>query len=108
MVITSALLYTPQGALVKHPINIFAEYHHGYWTVDNVQNDPQLTAALKQAMKWQAYALANSNAMDGYSSSTRVETVRTFYDNALTAVEVVFALLTVGCIVMYVRSRKKA
>ncbi len=82
--------------------------YYGYWTVDNVQNDPQLTAALKQAMKWQAYALANSNAMDGYSSSTRVETVRTFYDNALTAVEVVFALLTVGCIVMYVRSRKKA
>ena len=82
--------------------------YYGYWTVENVQNDPQLTAALKQAMKWQAYALANSNAMDGYSSSTRVETVRTFYDNALTAVEVVFALLTVGCIVMYVRSRKKS
>ena len=47
-------------------------YYNG-WTVENVQNDPELTAALKQAMTWQAYALANSNAMDGYASTTRLE-----------------------------------
>ncbi len=81
--------------------------YYSYWTVANVQDDPELTAALKQAMKWQAYALANSNAMDGYSSNTRVESVRTWYDNALTAVEVVFAVLTVLSAVMYFRSRSK-
>ena len=81
--------------------------YYTYWTVANVQNDPELTAALKQAMTWQAYALANSNAMDGYSTGTRVESVRTWYDNALTAVEVIFALLTVLTVVMYFRSRKE-
>jgi len=75
--------------------------------VENVQNDPELTAALKQAMTWQAYALANSNAMDGYASSTRIESVRTWYDNALTAVAVVFALLTLLNVVMYFKARKK-
>ena len=82
--------------------------YYGYWTVENVKNDPELTAALKQAMKWQAYALANSNAMDGYSTNTRVENVRTWYDNALTGVEIAFAVLTVLCAVMYVRSRKES
>ena len=82
--------------------------YYSYWTVENVQKDPELTAALKQAMKWQAYALANSNAMDGYSTNTRVESVRTWYDNALTGVEIAFAVLTVLCVVMYVRSRKQS
>ena len=77
------------------------------WTVDNVKDDPTLTAALKQAMTWQAYALANSNAMDGYSSSSRLERVSTWYDTALTAASVAFAVLTAGCLAMYVVSRKK-
>ncbi len=81
-------------------------YYAG-WTVDNVKDDPELTAALKQAMTWQAYALANSNAMDGYSASTRIESVRTWYDNALTGAEIVFALLSLCCAVMYVKSRKE-
>ena len=81
--------------------------YYPYWTLENVQNDPELTAALKQAMTWQAYALANSNAMDGYASSTRIEKVRTWYDNALTGVAIVFALLTLLNIVMYFKARKK-
>ncbi|MBR1843209.1 MAG: glycoside hydrolase family 3 C-terminal domain-containing protein [Oscillospiraceae bacterium] len=81
-------------------------YYQG-WTVENVKDDPELTAALKQVMTWQAYALANSNAMDGYSSSTRLETVRTWYDNALTAAWICFAVLTVGSAFMYVKSRKE-
>jgi len=82
-------------------------YYAG-WTVDNVKDDPTLTAALKQAMTWQAYALANSNAMDGYTASTRLESVRTWYDNALTATCVVFGVLTVACAAMYVVARKKS
>lgn len=81
-------------------------YYAG-WTVDNVKNDPTLTAALKQVMTWQAYAIANSNAMDGYTSSTRLESVRTWYDNALTAAAVIFGVLTLGCAAMYVVAGKK-
>lgn len=78
-----------------------------YWTVDNVKNDPVLTAALKQAMTWQAYALANSNALDGYSANTRLVSVRTWYDNMLTALTAIFAVLTLLNIVMYARAGKK-
>lgn len=77
------------------------------WTVENVKDDPELTAALKQVMTWQAYALANSNAMDGYSSTTRLEKVTTWYDTALTVTWIVFAVLTVGSAYMYFASRKK-
>ena len=77
------------------------------WTVENVKDDPELTAALKQAMTWQAYALANSNAMDGYTASTRLESVRTWYDNALTGMIVGFGILTLCCLAMYCLSRKK-
>ena len=80
---------------------------YSYWTLENVQNDPELTAALKQAMTWQAYALANSNAMDGYSPNTYVETIRTWYDDALTYVEIGFGALTLLCVLMYIRSRTK-
>lgn len=80
---------------------------YSYWTVANVQNDPELTAALKQAMTWQAYALANSNAMDGYAATTRIESVRTWYDNMLTGIEVAFAALTVLNVVMYLKASRK-
>ena len=74
---------------------------YSYWTVDNVSQDAQLMAALKQAMLYQAYALANSNAMDGMSSSSHYESVRTWYDNVLTGAEVVFGLLTAYSAVRY-------
>lgn len=78
-----------------------------YWTVENVSQDAELMAALKQAMTWQYYAIANSNALDGLSSNSQLVSVRTWYDNALTAATVVFALLTVLGAAMYVRAGKK-
>lgn len=42
------------------------------WTVENLERDTNLRAALKQAMTWQVYALANSNAMDGVASNSRM------------------------------------
>lgn len=78
-----------------------------YWTVENVSQDAQLMAALKQAMTWQNYAIANSNALDGMSSSSELVSVRTWYDNALTGATVAFGVLTVLCAVMYVRADKK-
>lgn len=78
-----------------------------YWTLDNVGKDAELMQDLKNDMTWQNYALANSNAMDGLNSTSRIEHVRTWYDNALTAAEVVFALLTLAAIAMYIKGSKK-
>ena len=78
-----------------------------YWTLENVSKDAELMQDLKNDMLWQNYALANSNAMDGLNSTSRIEHVRTWYDNALTAAEVVFALLTLAAIAMYLKSTKK-
>ena len=60
------------------------------------------------AMKYQNYALANSNAMDGMASNTKLVSVRTWYDNALTAVQIVFAALTVLAAAMYVLDERKS
>ena len=79
-----------------------------YWTTENVGQDTELMSAIKQAMTWQAYALANSNALDGMASSTRLVSVRTWYDNALVAVQVVFAALTVLAAAMYVLNDRKS
>ena len=78
-----------------------------YWTVENASQDATLLAALKQVMLWQNYALANSNAMDGLSSTSRLVSVRTWYDNALTGVQIAFALLTLAGAAMYIRAAKR-
>ncbi len=80
---------------------------YGYWTVENVGKDARLLTALKQAMTYQAYALANSNAMDGYTPTTHLVTVNTWYDNLILGLQIAFALLTLLGVVMYVRSAKK-
>lgn len=79
-----------------------------YWTVEAVSQDTTMMTALKQAMKYQNYALANSNAMDGMASNTKLVSVRTWYDNALTAVQIVFAALTVLAAALYVLDERKS
>lgn len=81
---------------------------YSYWTLENVSQDETLMAALKQAMTWQNYALANSNAMDGLASSSHMESVRTWYDNAITAAQIAFAALTVLFALLYLRAGKKS
>lgn len=78
-----------------------------YWTEENVGKDAVLLQDLKQAMIWQNYALANSNAMDGLASSSTLIRVNTWYDNLITGLQVTFALLTILNVVMYVRAGKR-
>ena len=78
-----------------------------YWTLQNVKQDYRLQAALKQAMVWQNYALAQSNAMDGLNSTSHLVTVRTSYDNLITGIVIGSALLVLLCALMYVRAAKK-
>ena len=78
-----------------------------YWTVENISRDERLLRALKADMKWQAFALANSNAMDGMSSTSRLVQVRTWYDNLLTGLQIFFAVCTVFNAVMLIRAKRK-
>lgn len=78
-----------------------------YWTEENVGQDATLLQDLKNVMTWQNYALANSNAMDGLASTSELVSVRTWYDNAITGVQIASALLAVCGIVMYVKAGKR-
>lgn len=77
-----------------------------FWTVENLQKDATLKAALKQAMTYQAYALANSSAMDGMASDSRIVRMRTWYDNLLTGLQIGFALMSLLALLGYARSLK--
>ncbi len=65
------------------------------WNEETVGADENLQLALKEAMKMQNFALANSNAMDGLVTGSHLETVNTWYDNLLLALKVIFGILTV-------------
>ena len=80
---------------------------YSYWTLDNVSKDATLMQALKDCMKMQNYAIANSNAMDGLVSNSRLESVRTWYDNLLTVLSVVFGLMIICGIGMYANTARK-
>lgn len=78
-----------------------------YWSVENASQSEELLTDLKQAMLYQNYALANSNAMDGMSTSTHIEKVNTWYDNLITGLRIGFGVLTVLCAAMYLLGLKK-
>lgn len=78
-----------------------------YWTIENVGKDEVMLTALKNTMTWQNYALANSNAMDGLSSSSHIVAVKTWYDYAITAAQIILALLSLGCAALYIKKSKK-
>jgi len=81
---------------------------YSYWTIENVSKDATLLQGIKDCMTYQAYALANSNAMDGYSASSTVVSVKTPYDYALLAAQIVVGALAVLSLVGYVRNSKKS
>lgn len=81
--------------------------YYTYWTKDAVAKDAGLQESLKDDMKQQFYAIANSNAMDGIVASSHLEAVRTWYDNLVTGMEVVFGLLALVGLCMMFRSGRK-
>lgn len=78
-----------------------------YWNVENASQSEELLRDLKQAMLYQNYAIANSNAMDGLSTSTHIEKLNTWYDNLILGLRVGFGALTVLCVAMYLLGLKK-
>ena len=78
-----------------------------YWSVENASKSEELLTDLKQAMLYQNYALANSNAMDGMATTTHIEKLNTWYDNLITGLRIGFGVLTVLCAAMYLLGLKK-
>ena len=78
-----------------------------YWSIENASKSEELLTDLKQAMLYQNYALANSNAMDGMATTTHIEKLNTWYDNLITGLRVGFGVLTVLCAAMYLLGLKK-
>ena len=78
-----------------------------YWSVENASQSEELLTDLKQAMLYQNYALANSNAMDGMATTTHIEKLNTWYDNLITGLRIGFGVLTVLCAAMYLLGLKK-
>lgn len=78
-----------------------------YWTVENVRSDASMIQALKNSMLWQNYAIANSNSMDGIDKTTKIVSVRTWYDNVITATQIIFLIMTIGGIFMLVKANTK-
>ncbi|MDU5263632.1 MAG: glycoside hydrolase family 3 N-terminal domain-containing protein, partial [Clostridium celatum] len=78
-----------------------------YWTVENVSSDASMMQDLKSVMLWQNYAIANSNAMDGIDKTTKIVSVRTWYDNAITVTQIMLSIMTIGSIFMLVKANTK-
>ena len=85
---------------------VAAYYPAAGWDEATVGADATVQQALKEAMKMQNYAIANSNAMDGLVASSHLVTVKTWYDNLLMGLTVGSAILFALCAFMLFRSRK--
>ena len=72
------------------------------------KDDPNVTAAMREATKHILYTVANSNAMNGVSANMQVIEIRPWWKNAIVACDVVFGLLAAGSIFMLVKTIKKA
>lgn len=78
-----------------------------YWTLESVEKDASMMQDIQNGMKYTLYAIGQSHAIDGLNETSRIEDVRTWYDNALLAVNIVFALLTIAALAMYLKTIKK-
>ena len=71
------------------------------------EDDPVIVSAMREASHRILYTVANSNAMNGMGPNDTIEPVTPWWQTALYAATGVFAVLTVGAVVMCVRAPKK-
>lgn len=81
--------------------------YYGILDAEHVESDPALLAAARESAKMQLYIWANSNDANGYSSSVRFESVTTWWEMALVAVDVVLGVGALACGVLYLVKRGK-
>jgi len=82
----------------------YAESEWGTMTSNKskITADAVFQQKMKDAIKYYAYTTAGSNAMNGVSSDVEILYVRTWWQNAITAAEVVAGVLTAGFAILYV------
>ena len=66
----------------------------------DIEKDVNFQQMMKKNIKYFLYQLVQSNAMNGISSTTEIQAVRTWYQNALTGAEAAFAVLTLLFLIM--------
>ncbi|MBQ8161493.1 MAG: glycoside hydrolase family 3 C-terminal domain-containing protein [Clostridia bacterium] len=76
------------------------------WTADlkNYKEDPNMVTAMREATKHILYTVANSNAMNGLGEDVQVVELRTWWQDAFIAMDIVFGILTLVCGFMLVRT----
>lgn len=80
------------------------------WTpmLQDLKNDPAIVNAMREATKHILWAVSNTNAMNGVSANMKIVEVRTWWQDAFVALDVIFAVAAVGCAAMMIVSSKKA
>ena len=75
----------------------------------DIQKDVYFQEQMKQSIKYFIYQIAQSNAMNGISSTTEIVYIRTWYQNALLAATIVTAVLTALLVILsFVMPARKA
>jgi len=75
----------------------------------DIQKDVYFQEQMKQNIKYFIYQIAQSNAMNGISSTTEIVYIRTWYQNALLAATIVTAVLTALLVILsFVMPARKA
>lgn len=77
-----------------------------YWNLEDVSKDETMLKAIQQDMKYVLYTVANSNAMDGMNQTSEYVSVRTWYDNLITAMQILFGIVTILSLAMYIKTIK--
>ena len=75
-----------------------------YFTAEGVKGDRKLTQAIRDNTKYLFYAIANSNAMDGINSTSKVVNHMTWWRWAYAVFGAVALAMMALCLTMYVRS----
>ena len=79
-------------------------YSMGMATLDGLENDPAIVTAVQRAVKNIAYSVTHSQAMN--IGNATVRPITPWWQMTLYVVTGVMAVLTIGSVVMLVRSRK--
>ena len=75
----------------------FAKYLDGY----GIRSDAKLMANMREAIHRQLYVFANSAAMNGLTSSSKIVNIPTWYDITLMTVTIVSAVVAIVSCAMF-------
>ncbi len=78
--------------------NSFAKYLEGY----NIRNDAKLMKNMREAIHTQLYNFANSAAMNGMVSNSKIVRVATWYEVVITILVITTSIISCGAVAMLV------